>query len=68
MSYEYAVLTESGTAIETGTVTLDLTARPFPAIDLVSPLGRRLGVYEIVSDEMRLSLANAGSSRPVEPR
>ena len=37
-----------------------------PAIDLVSPTGRRLGVYEIVSDEMRLSLANAGANRPLD--
>lgn len=63
-NYEYAVLAESGTAIETGTVTLGLTARPLPAIDLVSPTGRRLGVYDIVSDTMRLSLANAGGNRP----
>ena len=65
-NYEYAVLAESGTAIETGTVILDLTARPFPTIDLVSPLGRRLGVYDIVSDQMRLSLANTGASRPLD--
>ncbi len=65
-NYDYAILTESGTAIETGTVTLALTARPFPSIDLVSTTGRRLGVYEIVSDQMRLSLANAGASRPLD--
>ena len=65
-NYEYAVLTESGTAIEGGTVILGLTARPFPTIDLVSATGRRLGVYEIVSDQMRLSLANAGSNRPMD--
>ena len=65
-NYEYAVLTESGTAIESGTVTLALTARPFPTIDLVSATGRRLGTYDIVSNQMRLSLANAGSSRPVD--
>lgn len=65
-TYEYALLTESGIAIETGTVVLGLTARPFPSIDLVSPLGRRLGSYDIVSDEMRLSLANAGGNRPTD--
>ncbi len=65
-NYEYAVLTESGTAIESGTVTLALTARPFPTIDLVAATGRRLGTYDIVSNQMRLSLANAGSSRPLD--
>jgi hypothetical protein len=63
-SYEYALLTESGTTIETGTVTLGLTARPFPTIDLVSPTATRLGIYDIVSGEMRLMLANPGESRP----
>lgn len=63
-NYEYAVLAESGTAIETGTVTLGLTTRPFPTIDLVSATGRRLGSYDIVSDQMRMSLANAGANRP----
>ena len=65
-NYEYAILAESGTAIETGMVTLGLTARPFPAIDLVSATGRRLGVYDIVSDQMRMSFANAGSNRPID--
>ncbi len=65
-NYEYAVLAESGTAVETGTVALGLTSRPVPTIDLVSPTGRRLGIYDIVSDQMRLSFANAGSSRPVD--
>ncbi|MSO62241.1 MAG: hypothetical protein EXQ50_09155 [Acidobacteria bacterium] len=65
-NYDYAILAESGTAIETGTVTLALTARPFPSIDLVSATGRRLGVYDIVSDQMRLVLANPGASRPVD--
>lgn len=65
-SYEYAVLTESGVAIETGTVTLGLTARPFPTIDLVSATGRRLGIYDVVSDQMRMSLANSGGNRPTD--
>lgn len=65
-SYEYALLTESGTAIETGTVVLGLTTRPIPSIDLVSPLGRRLGSYDIISDEMRLSLAQPGGNRPTD--
>lgn len=65
-NYEYALLTESGTAIETGTVVLDVATRPFPSIDLVSPLGRRLGSYDILSDEMRLSLAIVGGNRPTD--
>lgn len=65
-NYEYAVLTESGIAIETGTVTLGLTSRPFPTIDLVSAIGRRVGIYDVVSDQMRLALANAGSNRPTD--
>ncbi len=65
-NYEYAILAESGTAVETGTVTLALTSRPFPGIDLVSPTGQRLGVYDIVSDQMRLSLAIFGAARPTD--
>ncbi len=62
--YEYALLAESGTVIESGTVSLNETNRPFPAIDLNSTTARRLGIYEIVSNEMRLALGNAGSPRP----
>jgi len=65
-NYDYAILTESGAATETGTVTLGLTTRPFPSIDLISGTGRRVGSYDIVSDTMRLSLANAGGSRPTD--
>jgi hypothetical protein len=62
--YEYALLAESGTTVETGTVTLTPTARP-SAIDLVSSISSpRLGVYNIVSNELQLALATPGSSRP----
>lgn len=64
--YEYALLAESGTAVETGSVVLDVAARPSAAIDLVSSTSRRLGVYDIVSNEMRFSLANAGAARPAD--
>lgn len=64
--YEYALLAESGTVIESGTVSLNTTHRPFPTIDLMSPTARHLGVYDIVSGEMRLSLANPGSARPTD--
>jgi hypothetical protein len=62
--YTYELLTESGTVIESGFVVLDLSTRPYPSIDLVSPIGRRLGVYDIVSAEMRLTLGSQGAARP----
>lgn len=64
VEYDYEILTESGTTIEVGTVALSFSSRPFPAIDLVSPIGRRLGIYDIVSNEMRLLLAEPGEARP----
>jgi len=65
--YEYALLAESGTTIESGTVVLTPTSRPLPSIDLVSPTAApRLGVYDIVSNELRLSLAQPGSGRPID--
>lgn len=62
--YTYELLAESGTVVETGRVVLDVSARPYPAIDLVSTTSPRLGVYDIVSNELRLSLGSAGTSRP----
>jgi hypothetical protein len=64
--YEYSLLSESGTVVESGTVILDAATRPFPSLALVSPTARRLGIYDIVSGEMRLSLANPGSPRPTD--
>lgn len=64
--YDYALLSEAGTVIETGTVTAGFTARPFPTIDLNSSTARRPGIYDIVSNEMRLMLANPGSPRPTD--
>jgi hypothetical protein len=64
--YEYALLAESGVATESGTVVLNLSARPYPTIDLVSATAVRLGIYDIVSNELRLSLDFAGSSRPAD--
>jgi hypothetical protein len=61
--YEYALLAESGTVIETGAVAINVTARPYPLIALTAPTSVRLGLYDIVSNEMRLSLANPGSPR-----
>ena len=56
---EYQLLAESGTVIETGNVQLTMSL-----IDLVSATARRLGVYTIVSNEMRLTLAAPGAERP----
>jgi hypothetical protein len=61
--YEYALLAESGTVIETGAVAINVTARPYPLIALTAPTSVRLGLYDIVSNEMRLSLSNPGSPR-----
>ena len=64
--YDYALLAESGTIVESGTVVLTTTTRPLSSIDLVSPVSaRRLGVYDIVSNELRLALSLPGSSRPL---
>ena len=64
--YDYALLAESGAITETGTVVLTTTARPLPSIDLVSPTSSpRRGVYEIVSNEMKLTLAEPGAARPI---
>ena len=63
-AYTYELLAESGTVIEVGDVVLRLSARP-ATIDLISPTATRLGVYDIVSAEMRLTLASPGVTRPV---
>jgi hypothetical protein len=63
-AYEYSLLAESGTVIESGTVVLGITSRPYPTIDLLSPTAIRRGVYDILSNEMRLSLAVEGALRP----
>jgi hypothetical protein len=64
-TYTYELLAESGTVIEVGDVVLRLSARP-ATIDLISPTATRLGVYDIVSNEMRLSLASPGVARPAD--
>jgi hypothetical protein len=64
--HEYSVLALSGTAIEAGAVTVQTLARPFPTIDLVTPTGLRLGIYDIVGDRMRLALGSPGAPRPTD--
>jgi murein DD-endopeptidase MepM/ murein hydrolase activator NlpD len=66
IEYNYALLAESGTVIESGTVAIDPTSRPNPLIALTAPTGVRLGVYDIVSNEMRLALSSPGSPRPAD--
>lgn len=66
MEYDYALLAESGSVVEAGTVTLSYNTRPFASFDLVSPTSRRLAVYDIRSNEMRLSLAPPGAARPTD--
>lgn len=62
---EYEILAESGTVIEAGSASLTI-ARPYPFIDLVSPTAGHIGIYDIVSNEMRLSLTVPGSQRPLD--
>ena len=62
-TYSYQLLAESGTVIEAGAVALSPTARP-STIDLVSPTATRFGSYDILSNELRLTLANPGTARP----
>jgi murein DD-endopeptidase MepM/ murein hydrolase activator NlpD len=64
VAYNYEILAESGTVIESGTVAIDPTSRPNPLIALTAATGVRLGIYDVVSNEMRLSLGSPGSPRP----
>ena len=64
--FQYELLAESGTVIEAGEVSLNSTARPYPFIDLVSPTAGHIGIYDIVSNEMRLSLTTPGAQRPLD--
>jgi hypothetical protein len=64
--HHYLLLTQSGTAIESGAVALRVLARPLPTIDLVTPTGPRLGLYDIVGDQMRLALGSPGAPRPAD--
>lgn len=64
--YEYALLARSGTVLETGAVAINVTARPYPLIALPAPTSVRLGLYDIVSNELRLPLADPGSPRATD--
>lgn len=62
--YEYEILAESGTVVETGRAVVTF-GRPFPSIDLISLTGTRLGLYDVIDDQMRLALGSPGAPRPV---
>jgi hypothetical protein len=64
--YTYELLAESGTVVETGTVSLSITARPYPFINLDAPTAHHIGIFDIVSNEMRLALVHAGTQRPLD--
>jgi hypothetical protein len=64
--YTYEWLAESGTVVEAGTVSLSITARPYPFINLDAPTAHHIGIFDIVSNEMRLALVPAGTQRPLD--
>ena len=64
--YDYALLAESGSVVEAGTATISPARQPIATIDLVSPTAVRVGVYDIISNEMRLTLAPPGAARPTD--
>lgn len=65
-AYSYELLAESGTVVEVGSATIRRPAAGPATITLVSSTATRLGVYDILSNEMRMSLANPGETRPVD--
>ena len=61
---QYSFVDGSGTTIETGSMSVGWSARP-TTVDFTSSTGsRRLGLYDIVSETMRLSLGAPGAGRP----
>jgi hypothetical protein len=64
--YNYELQAESGTVIESGTVAINLISRPYSLIALTAPTQVRLGLYDIVSNEMRLSLSLPGAPRATD--
>jgi hypothetical protein len=61
---QYSFVDGSGATLETGSMSVGWSARP-TTVDFTSSTGtRRLGLYDIVSETMRLSLGAAGAARP----
>ena len=65
-AYTYELLAESGTVVEVGSATMQRLSAGPASITLVSSTATRLGVYDILSNEMRMSLANPGEARPAD--
>jgi hypothetical protein len=63
--HEYQILAESGTTVEAGRAVVSF-GRPLSSLNLISPTGTRLGVYDIVDDQLRLALGSPGATRPVD--
>ena len=60
---QYSFVDGSGATFETGSMSVGWSARP-TTVDFTSSTGsRRLGLYDIVSETMRLSLGAAGAGR-----
>lgn len=61
---QYSFVDGNGATLETGSMTVGWSARP-TTVDFTSSTGtRRLGLYDIVSETMRLSLGAPGAGRP----
>lgn len=62
--FTYTMRDSSGASIETGTIELEILARPMPAIDFVAANGtRRRGVFSIESGTMQLVYGMPGAAR-----
>lgn len=63
--YEYTFRAADGSAMESGTMRVDATVKPLPAVDVRPSSGAaRLGVYDIVSGTMQINLGAPGAARP----
>jgi hypothetical protein len=64
VDYEYAFRSADG-AVETGILRVDATAKPLARVDLRPTAGTpRLGVYDIVSGTLEITLGASGGTRP----
>ena len=60
----FPLVDAGGATLETGAMSVGWAARP-TTVDFTSSTGlRRLGLYDIVSETMRLSVGAPGGSRP----
>ncbi|HLG59343.1 MAG TPA: M23 family metallopeptidase [Vicinamibacterales bacterium] len=63
--YEYELLATDRSTIEAGTFVLDPAKRPLSTVDFRPATGAaRLGVWEVVSETLQLSLGAPGGPRP----